>query len=58
MNIFKKIIKKKFGFTYPCPRKLREIMQMSLIERESPEKIKTIWESYHEDRQDNVSMVN
>lgn len=25
----------KFSFTYPCPRKLREIVKMSLFEKES-----------------------
>ena len=28
-----------FSFTYPCPRKLREIMKVSAIERENPEVI-------------------
>lgn len=44
------------SFTYPCPRKLREIMQMSLIEKETAQNIKHIWNTYHEDRQDNISM--
>lgn len=37
-------------FNYPCPRKLREIMKMSLIERETTEKIKNIWSEYHNDK--------
>ena len=38
---------KKHFFNYPCPRKLREIMQMSLIEREDTNKINKIWTEYH-----------
>jgi hypothetical protein len=37
-------------FNYPCPRNLREIMMMSLIEKENPEKIKKIWSEYHNDK--------
>jgi hypothetical protein len=29
----------KMSFTYPCPRKLREVMKISMIERESPTRI-------------------
>lgn len=36
-----------FSFAYPCPRKLREIMKMSAIERETPETIEMIWREYH-----------
>lgn len=36
-----------FSFNYPCPRKLREIMKMSAIERESSETIEMIWNTYH-----------
>lgn len=32
-----KILNLKFSFTYPSPRKLREIVQMSLMEKENPE---------------------
>ena len=39
--------KRSFSFTYPCPRKLREIMKMSMIEREPVETIKNIWHDYH-----------
>ena len=40
--MFTKLVKYAFVFTYPCPRNLREIMKMSLIERESYSKIKDI----------------
>lgn len=32
-----------FSFNYPCPRKLREVMKLSLIERERKDKIIEIW---------------
>ena len=51
-----RLTRSKFSFTYPCPRKLREIMQMSLIERESSNKIITIWDDYHKPRPDNVAV--
>ena len=44
------LIKYQFAFNYPCPRKLREIMKLSLIERENKDKIKDIWLEYHKDR--------
>lgn len=34
------IIKARMAFTYPCPRKLREVMKMSLIEKEPAHQIK------------------
>jgi ATP synthase F1 complex assembly factor 1 len=46
-----------FSFTYPCPRKLREVIKMSLFEKESPATIKTIWNEYHLSRPTNVSNV-
>jgi ATP synthase F1 complex assembly factor 1 len=45
------------SFTYPCPRKLREIMKMSMIEKESPEKIEEIWKEYHSPRINNTCAV-
>ena len=49
--------KLSFAFTYPCPRKLREIMKLSLIERESKDKIASIWMEYHKSRSESVSYV-
>lgn len=46
---------RNFTFTYPCPRKLREVIKMSLIERELPNTIKRIWGDYHANRSENVS---
>lgn len=49
----------KFGmaFTYPCPRKLREVMKMSLIEKEPEHVIRNIWMDYHEPRVANTADV-
>jgi ATP synthase mitochondrial F1 complex assembly factor 1 len=47
----------KMSFTYPCPRKLREIMKMSMIEREPTHVVKSIWEDYHEPRAANIATV-
>lgn len=43
-------IQHKRYFNYPCPRKLRELMQMSLIEKEDRDKIKDIWIEYHKSK--------
>lgn len=49
------ISKFAFAFTYPCPRKLREIMQMSLIERENKDSVVKIWMAYHSEKPNNVA---
>jgi hypothetical protein len=41
---------KKFYFSYPCPRKLREIVKITLFEREQPDKIKEIWQQYYQEK--------
>ncbi|CAI2381152.1 unnamed protein product [Moneuplotes crassus] len=48
---------RQFSFNYPCPRNLREIMKMSLIEIESPETVKTIWSTYHKERKNTICHV-
>lgn len=45
------------SFTYPCPRKLREIMKMSLIEKEPTSKVEDIWKEYHSARINNTCTV-
>lgn len=40
------IVRKPY-FNYPCPRNLREIMKISLIEKENLDNIKSIWKEYH-----------
>ena len=54
MNIYSK---RFFSFNYPCPRKLREIMKLSAIEKETPEIIETIWREYHNAKPHTVSRV-
>ena len=49
MNNFLKVSRKGY-FSYPCPRKLREIVKMTMFERELPEKIKDIWRLYYDDK--------
>jgi ATP synthase F1 complex assembly factor 1 len=55
MNNFLKF-SKKFYFSYPCPRKLREVMKMSLIEKEQPEKIKEIWQLHYKEKSNAIGM--
>jgi ATP synthase F1 complex assembly factor 1 len=47
--------RKNFAFTYPCPRKLREVVKLTLFEREQPQRIKDIWKEYHQARSENVA---
>ena len=54
MNLCFKSLK-NFAFTYPCPRKLREIMKLSLIERENKDQITQLWQNYHKMKLDNIS---
>ena len=49
------VMRRHFAFNYPCPRKLREIVQMSLIERESKDKIQELWKSYHQEKHNNIA---
>jgi ATP synthase F1 complex assembly factor 1 len=37
-------------FNYPCPRKLREVVKMTMFEREQPQKIKQIWKQYYDQK--------
>lgn len=43
------------SFTYPCPRKLREVVKMSMFERQSKDQIVRIWMDYHKEMPKNVS---
>lgn len=54
MKLFFKSVK-SFSFTYPCPRRLREIMKLSLIEREDKDKIGYIWSNYHKMKLENIA---
>lgn len=52
-----KFASRSFSFTYPCPRRLREIMKMSAIEKETPSTIEMIWHEYHNAKPHTVSRV-
>lgn len=43
------------SFTYPCPRKLREVVKMSLFEREPKDRIVDLWLEYHKSKHNNVA---
>lgn len=45
------------GFSFPAPRELESIVKYALLERESPEEIKMIWTTFHNDRKDCVASV-
>ena len=51
------LTKRDFSFSYPCPRKLREIVKMSIFEKELAPKIEEIWTEYHRARQHTTSKV-
>lgn len=51
------MLRRSFVFTQPCPRHMREILKMTLIERETPDKIRDVWNTYHSARPNNVSCV-
>lgn len=51
------MLRRNFVFTYPCPRRMREIVKMTLIERETPDKVRDVWNTYHSARANNVSCV-
>jgi ATP synthase mitochondrial F1 complex assembly factor 1 len=45
------------GFSWPCPRQLRELVKMSAFEKESAETCEEIWNEYHHTKKDTVSTV-
>lgn len=51
-------LKKSFSFSIPAPRKLREIMKMSLIEKEPSDIVVEIWNKYHRKKEFNLAKVN
>ena len=55
--MFKKSLTRKFSFTIPAPRKLREIMKLSVVQKEPKDIIIDIWNKYHKDKQFNVAKV-
>ena len=55
-NLFKSFLVKNY-FSYPCPRKLREIVKLSVLEKENKEQIKEIWKEYHQEKSKLISDV-
>jgi ATP synthase F1 complex assembly factor 1 len=51
------IHKRNFGFNYPCPRKLRELVKMSAMEKESSTTIEGIWKDYHDTKSYTISKI-
>lgn len=43
------------GFSYPAPRRLDELVKLSLLRQETPERCREIWETYHDDKEFNVA---
>jgi hypothetical protein len=43
-------------FSYPCPRKLNELVKLSLFEKEQPSKIKEIWKKYFQDKETSIGL--
>lgn len=45
---------KRTYFNYPCPRKLRDLIHMSLIEREPVHQVQKIWKEFHESKEGTI----
>lgn len=43
------------GFSFPAPRTLDSIIKLPLLERETPARIREIWNEYHDARMDSVA---
>ncbi len=43
------------GFSFPAPRKLETIVKYALLERESPDRIREVWNEFHDNRLDSVA---
>jgi len=42
-------------FSYPSPRKLSDIVKLPLLDKESPEDVRLIWEEFHKEKELTVS---
>jgi ATP11 protein len=38
------------GFTNPAPKELKDVVKLTLLEREPPERIKEIWKEHHDNQ--------
>lgn len=43
------------GFTYPAPRVLDALVKLDLLQKETPEKVKEIWNTYHSEKEFNIA---
>ena len=43
------------GFSFPAPRKLEQVIKYALLEREPPQRIREIWNTFHDARLDCVA---
>jgi ATP synthase mitochondrial F1 complex assembly factor 1 len=41
--------KRYFSFNYPCPRKLKDVTKLALLEREHSNRVKEIWKQHYSD---------
>ena len=48
---------RNFSFSWPCPRKLREIVKISAFQKENAETCQYIWNEYHHSKPHTVSTV-
>ena len=48
---------RNFSFSWPCPRKLREIVKISAFEKENADTCRMIWNEYHHAKPHTVSNV-
>jgi ATP synthase F1 complex assembly factor 1 len=48
---------RNFSFSWPCPRKLREIVKISAFSKENEETCSMIWNEYHHAKPHTVSTV-
>lgn len=43
------------GFSYPAPRSLQQIVKIELLENETEDRIRKIWEDYHGEKDDSLA---
>ena len=53
----KMVSRRGFGFNWPCPRKLREVVKMSAFDKETAETCTMIWDEFHHAKNTTVSAV-
>ena len=51
------VAKRDFSFSWPCPRKLREVVKISAFEKENADTCTMLWNEFHHAKPENVSTV-